>query len=71
MASLEFREQLEFRVKDNRVGMGIGGLDNKVTMTHLPSGVTITLPHDRAGHQTRVALEEVMELLIGELRYGH
>lgn len=37
-------EEIHTRVIDQRIGMGIGGMDTVIRMIHIPSGILIEVP---------------------------
>jgi len=38
-------EDIDFRVIDQRIGVGVGGHDTVVRLYHKPSGILIEVPH--------------------------
>jgi len=37
-------EEIHTRVIDQRIGMGIGGMDTVIRLIHIPSGILIEVP---------------------------
>ena len=50
---MELREEdLHVRVIDQRIGMGIGGLDTVIRLYHAPTGVLVEIPSGLSGRRS-------------------
>lgn len=52
-------EDVHIRVIDQRIGVGIGGLDTVIRLYHIPSGILIEVPRGNRSqfHDRQVAME--------------
>jgi protein subunit release factor A len=57
--------EVDIRVIDQRIGMGIGGRDTVVRVLHKPTGIIIEMPHITAEGSHRMR-----SLAMGMLEYG-
>ena len=49
MTDNPLRAETDVRVIDQRIGMGIGGLDTVIRLYHRPSGIIIEMPRGNRG----------------------
>ena len=50
-------KELHIRVIDQRIGMGVGGIDTVIRLYHIPTGILIEVP--------RVSSDQAHDLKIG------
>ena len=65
---------VDIRVIDQRIGMGVGGLDTVVRAYHKPSGVLVVIPRMAAGGQhgqRQLALDLIEYAILNEPEASH
>ena len=66
-------KDLDIRITDQRIGMGIGGRDTIMRVQHMPTGIVVELPSRVVGsqHRTRAIAVEMIQwaLSAGEERH--
>ena len=63
-------EDVDVRVIDQRIGMGIGGMDTVIRVLHKPTGIIIEMPHidGRGQFKLRELALEMLEYALSEVR---
>lgn len=60
---------LDIRITDQRIGMGVGGMDTILRMTHLPTGIVVEIPRQsRSPHRVRDVAKEMIEYALAEFQ---
>jgi hypothetical protein len=57
-------EDLDIRVTDQRIGMGVAGMSTIIRVHHQPSGIVVEIPNRLAGlgpHRAREIAAEMIE----------
>jgi protein subunit release factor A len=55
----------DVRVIDQRIGMGVGGLDTVIRLYHKPTGILIEMPRlNRSQYNDRVLAFEALEYIL-------
>ena len=54
---------LDIRVTDQRIGMGIGGMDTIIRVHHLPTGSVVEMPNRFAGRSQHYARQTALEMI--------
>lgn len=63
-------KDLHIRVIDQRIGMGIGGLDTVIRLYHVPSGILIEVPRvTSAQFNDRAIAMEMLEVALTHPKY--
>ena len=58
---------LDVRITDQRIGVGVGGYDTILRMTHLPSGIVVEIPRQgRRQWKVREVAKEMIEYALTE-----
>jgi protein subunit release factor A len=55
--------EVDIRVMDQRIGMGVGGRDTVIRVLHRPTGIIIEMPHITNGgsHKMRALAMSMLE----------
>jgi protein subunit release factor A len=62
-------KDLDIRITDQRIGMGVGGFDTILRMTHLPTGIVVEIPRQsRSHHRVREVAKEMIEYALTEFQ---
>lgn len=63
-------EDVDVRVIDQRIGMGVGGMDTVIRVLHKPTGIIIEMPHidTRGQFKLRELALEMLEYALSEVR---
>lgn len=60
-------KDLDIRITDQCIGMGISGFDTILRMTHIPTGIVVEIPRqNRSQHKVREVAKEMIEYAISE-----
>lgn len=60
-------KDLDIRITDQLIGMGISGFDTILRMTHIPTGIVVEIPRqNRSQHKVREVAKEMIEYAISE-----
>lgn len=60
-------KDLDIRITDQLIGMGISGFDTILRMTHIPTGIVVEVPrNNRSQHKVREVAKEMIEYAISE-----
>lgn len=70
MSSVIDPKDIHIRVIDQRIGMGIGGMDTVIRLYHKPSGILIEVPRITSSqHFDREIAMEMLEAALTHQRY--
>jgi protein subunit release factor A len=62
-------KDIDIRITDQRIGMGVGGMDTILRMQHLPSGIVVEIPrNNRSQHTNRQIAFDMISLAMGQLK---
>lgn len=64
MTDASIWKDLDIRVTDQRIGMGVAGMDTIIRVHHQPSGIVVEIPNRLAGlgqHRAREIAVEMIE----------
>lgn len=62
------RTDVQVRVIDQRIGMGIGGYDTVIRLLHVPTGIIIEMPHvTRSQHNDLNAGMDALEMALSHV----
>jgi protein subunit release factor A len=67
MTTNDLWKDIEVRVIDQRIGMGIGGMDTVIRLFHKPSGILVEVP--RVASSPFYDREIALEMLIAALTH--
>ena len=60
-------KDLDIRITDQLIGMGISGFDTILRMTHIPTGIVVEVPrNNRSQYKVREVAKEMIEYAISE-----
>ena len=60
-------EETDIRVIDQRIGMGVGGLDTVIRLYHKPTGILIEMPRlTRGQYYDKVLAFEMLEYALSD-----
>jgi protein subunit release factor A len=60
---------LDVRITDQRIGMGVGGMDTILRMTHLPTGIVVEIPRgSRWPRRVRDVAKGMIEYALAEFQ---
>lgn len=60
-------DDIDIRVIDQRIGMGIGGFDTVIRVYHKPTGILIEMPrYKRTQHHDRKLALEMLEYALAD-----
>lgn len=63
---------VHIRVIDQRIGMGIGGMDTVIRAYHIPTGLLVEVPRGSGGQwRDRETALEMIEYALASGRYAH
>lgn len=58
---------LDIRITDQRIGMGVGGRETIMRVQHVPTGIVVEIPQQRIGqHKVREVAKEMIEYALTE-----
>jgi len=70
MSSIIDPKDIHIRVIDQRIGMGIGGMDTVIRLYHKPTGILIEVPRITSSqHFDREVAMEMLETALTHQRY--
>ena len=62
------REDVDIRVIDQRIGVGIGGHDTVIRVLHKPTGIIIEMPNiTRSQHKDLNAAMDALEMALSHI----
>lgn len=62
-------EDIDIRITDQRIGMGVGGIDTIIRMHHLPTGIVVEIPRNgRSQHTNRQIAFDMISYAVGAIK---
>jgi protein subunit release factor A len=62
----ELWTEIDIRITDQRIGIGVGGMDTIIRMQHLPTGIVVEIPRNgRSQHINRQIAFDMIAYAVG------